>query len=220
MPNDTIYEFRDYTLHPGKRDVLIELFEREFIEPQEALGSHVRATFRDLDDPDRFVWIRSFADADARYSALDGFYTGAVWRQHRNAANATIVDSDNVMQLRLLSGSLGAQAHGDISNRAPIVATAYFIAPHAERDFAAHFTRDVIPALGSAVPFASLITEHAPNSYPRLPVRENECVLLTLARFPSIEAHADTAGASVDTSMLTAPTMVRRLQPTARSALR
>src|SRR5688572_13276071 len=31
-----IVELRQYTLLPGKRDVLIELFDREFIEGQEA----------------------------------------------------------------------------------------------------------------------------------------------------------------------------------------
>src|SRR5207248_9892330 len=36
-----IVELRQYTLHPGKRDVLIDLFEREFIETQEAVGSKV-----------------------------------------------------------------------------------------------------------------------------------------------------------------------------------
>ena len=61
-----VFELRQYTLHPGKRDTLIELFEREFIEPQEAAGMHVIAQFRDLDDPDRFVWIRSFPDMAAK----------------------------------------------------------------------------------------------------------------------------------------------------------
>ena len=33
-----VVELRQYTLHPGKRDVLIDLFDREFVESQEALG--------------------------------------------------------------------------------------------------------------------------------------------------------------------------------------
>src|SRR3546814_14914788 len=36
-----VVELRQYTLHPGQRDVLIELFEREFIESQEATGIRV-----------------------------------------------------------------------------------------------------------------------------------------------------------------------------------
>src|SRR5512143_3890578 len=33
-----VVELRDYTLHPGRRDELIALFEGEFIEAQEAAG--------------------------------------------------------------------------------------------------------------------------------------------------------------------------------------
>ncbi len=33
-----VVELRQYTLHPGKRDVLIDLFDLEFVESQEALG--------------------------------------------------------------------------------------------------------------------------------------------------------------------------------------
>lgn len=208
---DTIFEFRDYTLHPGQRETLIELFEREFIEPQEALGAHVRAIFRDLDRPDRFVWIRSFADARARYAALDGFYTGPVWQKHRTAANATIVDSDNVMQLRPLSGSLDAPT---TSPTAALISTAYFLKPNLESDFIARFQHDIAPALGSDAPFASFVTDHAPNAYPRLPVRENETVVLTLARV----AHEGIAQDLRD--MLLAPPEIRRLQPTSRSPLR
>jgi hypothetical protein len=55
MSNCAIIELRQYTLHPGAREVLIELFDGEFVESQEALGMHVVGQFRDLDDPNRFV---------------------------------------------------------------------------------------------------------------------------------------------------------------------
>ena len=76
MPTHSVYEFRNYTMQPGQRDVLIDLFEREFIEPMQVLGARVVATFRSLDDPNRFVWIRSFDTMATRAAALDGFYTG------------------------------------------------------------------------------------------------------------------------------------------------
>src|SRR5688572_25580775 len=62
-PNQTccpITELRQYTLHPGKRDTLIDLFDREFVETQEAVGMTLIGQFRDLDKPDRFVWLRGF----------------------------------------------------------------------------------------------------------------------------------------------------------------
>jgi NIPSNAP len=95
-----IVELRQYTLHPGKRDVLIELFDRELVESQEALGMTVLGQFRDVDDPDRFVWLRGFRDMTNRAEGLSAFYGGPVWQRHREAANATMIDSDNVLLLR------------------------------------------------------------------------------------------------------------------------
>ncbi|MGW1106048.1 NIPSNAP family protein [Streptomyces sp. NPDC002540] len=57
-----VIELRQYTLRPRRRDELIELFDREFVESQEDVGMSVLGQFRDLDDPDRFVWLRGFRD--------------------------------------------------------------------------------------------------------------------------------------------------------------
>src|SRR4051812_11897651 len=89
-----IVELRQYTLYPGKRDVLIELFDREFVDSQEALGIKIIGQFRDLDNPNRFVWLRGFSDMPSRKRALEAFYGGSVWKAHREAANATMLDSD------------------------------------------------------------------------------------------------------------------------------
>jgi NIPSNAP len=95
-----IVELRQYTLHPGQRDTLIDLFDREFVESQEALGARIIGQFRDLDHPDRFVWLRGFEDMVTRREALQAFYSGLVWKAHSAAANATMIDSDNVLLLR------------------------------------------------------------------------------------------------------------------------
>jgi len=78
-----IIELRQYTLHPGKRDVLIDLFDREFVESQEALGMKIIGQFRDLDNSNRFVWLRGFQDMPSRAQALKDFYSGPVWKAHR-----------------------------------------------------------------------------------------------------------------------------------------
>jgi hypothetical protein len=95
-----VVELRQYTLHPGQRDVLISLFDREFVESQEAVGMTVLGQFRDLDDPDRFVWLRGFDDMPHRAEALGRFYGGPIWKAHREQANATMIDSDDVLLLR------------------------------------------------------------------------------------------------------------------------
>src|ERR1700749_3104330 len=95
-----VVELRQYTLRPGQRDVLIDLFDREFVESQEADGMAIVGQFRDLDDPDRFTWIRGFASMPARARALARFYGGPAWKAHSARANATMIDSDNVLLLR------------------------------------------------------------------------------------------------------------------------
>ena len=95
-----VVELRQYTLRHGQRDVLIELFDREFIESQEAVGMELIGQFRDLDRPERFVWMRGFPDMQRRREALEAFYGGPVWKTHAAAANATMVDVDDVLLLR------------------------------------------------------------------------------------------------------------------------
>jgi hypothetical protein len=233
MTAHAIYELRNYVMHPGKRDALIDLFEREFIESQEALGSHVVGTFRNLDEPDRFVWLRSFETMETRARALDGFYTGALWLSLRNEANATMIDSDDVLQLRPVGGDAtrGSTQHPPPGAVTPaqtlIVADTYFLADRSGDAFAAIYEREALPVLRDLrlAPFAAFATEHAPNNYPRLPIREKDTVFVALTYFDSIQAHENVRSqlthiAETLAPHTIAPTHTMRLQPTARSLLR
>ena len=187
-PAFPIVELRQYRLHPGKRDALIELFEREFIESQEAVGMAILGTFRDLDDPDRFVWMRGFTEMTSRARALDAFYSGPVWQAHRNAANATMIDSDDVLLLRVVRAGPGFPS-GE-RKRPPqgtsaipeglVVANIYYFASNVGPPFIEFFERVVSPALLAAdIPVrATYVSETSPNDFPRLPVRENERVFV------------------------------------------
>ena len=93
-------DLRQYTVYPGRRDELIEVFDEAFLEGQEDQGKHLAGQFRDLDDPDRFVWIRGFRDLPAREAALNGFYYGPVWKARGPDANVTMKDSDNALLLK------------------------------------------------------------------------------------------------------------------------
>src|SRR2546421_11181848 len=83
-----VVELRQYTLRPGQREVLIDLFDRELVESQEAAGMAIVGQFRDLDDPDRFVWIRGFSSMPARARALASFYGGPPLEGHTAPAHA------------------------------------------------------------------------------------------------------------------------------------
>jgi hypothetical protein len=224
-----VVELRQYTLKGGRRDELITLFEREFIETQDAVGAHVLATFRDLDDPDRFVWMRGFPSMAARAEALRAFYFGPVWKAHRNAANATILDSDNVLLLHPAAPGAGFQAP---AGRGEALAFIHYLDEASIAPFAAHFDAVVRPqvrAAGGRV-LAAFASETSPNTFPQLPVREKDRVFVWfaqpgaggegrfLAAWRRRSGWRDAAGEPLLPAFMRKPEMLR-LTPTARSPL-
>lgn len=188
-----IVELRQYTLHPGKRDALIDLFDRQFVESQEAVGMTIIGQFRDLNNPNRFVWLRGFRDMPSRAQALKDFYGGPIWKAHREAANATMIDSDNVLLLHPatpMSGfSLRSKTRpltGSNETRSELIlATIYYFDAPVDSGFVQFFDKTLKPAvIGSgATVLAYFATEHSENTFPALPVRKGENVFVWFALF-------------------------------------
>ncbi|WP_103351465.1 NIPSNAP family protein [Amycolatopsis sp. CA-128772] len=162
---ETVLELRRYTLHPGRRDELIELFEREFIEPQEAAGAHLFGLFRAPAAPDEFVWLRGFRSLASRKAALEEFYFGPVWKEHRPAANATMIDSDNVLLLRPVHRGLAAPPPGE-----------------------GVYVTVTSPSPPPDPVFAAFETEPAENTFPQLPVRTDGPFAVWFSRAPVSDA--------------------------------
>ncbi len=223
-----IFELRQYLLHPGQREMLIELFDREFVESQEAVGMWVVGQFRDVDRPDHFVWVRGFRDMTARAQALAEFYGGPVWKEHRDAANATMIDSDDVLLLRpALPGSGFRALEGTGPPPESLVAVALFHrSTPIDTEFVQLLADQVRPALvdSGARPLACLDTESAENTFPALPVRSGENVVAWFASFPSMAHHrtyAERLEAMPDLlPRRSGPPKHLRLVPTSRSRLR
>lgn len=182
-PALSVVELRQYTVRGGTRAAFTRLFEEQFVTSQDDVGSHVRAVFRDLDDPDRFVWMRGFADMAARKAALEAFYYGPVWKAHREQANAMIVDSDNVLLLRPVTGAAGPRMLGGDGLVRIAIHRLHDVDPAAFAEAFATRLQPAIAAAGGRVA-AALATESAANTFPRLPVREHDPVFLWIARFP------------------------------------
>lgn len=232
-----VVELRQYTLHPGQRDVLIDVFDREFVETQEAVGMKVMGQFRDLDDPDRFVWLRGFADMQARRRGLQSFYGGPAWATHGPAANATMVEWRDVLLLRPAweGAAIALQqprpAPGTTGHARGLLDATVFPLRETATPQLLTLARDAMSdtlRAGGARMLAWYITEPSTNDFPRLPVREGEQVLLGLALFDDAAAF-DAFAASRRWSREVAPLLepllagapqARRLVPTARSAIR
>jgi hypothetical protein len=227
-----VVELRRYALHPNARDALIEVFEREFVETQEAVGMRIIGTFRDADDPDSFVWLRGFADMLVRGKALKAFYGGPAWAAHARVANATMVDSDNVLLLRPLNRASRLHLDGSgppprVARATPAVATLTICPLEPVRAAAVGrlFEREIEPALrrAGANVRAAFMTEHAENNFPALPVREGGEVLVWLSTFADAEARAEHARRTDVRTLLgdylAGDPEVVRLEPTTRSRL-
>ena len=237
-----LVELRQYTLQPGTRERFVALFEREFIESQEELGMTVIGQFRDLDKPDRFVWLRGFPNMEARAKDLTAFYVAPApaWKAHREEANSMIVDSDNVLLLRAakpqsefaLSKLERAVPGADKPAAGLFVATIYYLDAPADAEFVGFFETRVRPALearGIAVS-AHFASETSVNNFPRLPVREHEPVFVWFALYRDEHEHQQRSSALTKGAVwreiaaelrhrLKVPPQTLRLAPTPRSLL-
>jgi NIPSNAP len=230
-----IVELRQYTLHPGQRDALIELFDNHFVEPQQAAGMTIIGEFRVVEDPNRFVWLRGFPNMAARRASLEAFYTGPVWRRHAAAANATMVDSDNVLLLRPQSPPEGfplGPERGAQPATGQLVLTIYHPEREPGKDFCDLFASQIEPLVADAgaTVIASLVSIESENDFPGLPVRKVHS-FAWFARLPDARSYERYAEA-IATDPLWArtreafarlgnyvPPEVWRLEPTRRSRL-
>lgn len=243
----SLFELRNYRTKPGGRDVLIDLFEREFLDAYESGNTRVIATFRNLDDPHRWVWIRAFRDNVTRSEALHHFYASAVWQRLRSAANATIVDASDALLLTLAHTTVATPVSHrlvtDTKSRPKAGATSvprsvylvmtWRLPSKSDESFAEVFAREAVPALRAldAEPMATLTTDHRPNLFTRQKVRDDETVFVALTRFATAGAYETWATSAARSNAwqhaqevlarhALAPAETLRLQPTARSGLR
>lgn len=194
---DPVIELRQYKIVRGRRDAFVALFDREFVDPQEALGMRLVGQFRDMDDPDRFTWIREFPDYAERAGKLSAFYSGPVWQAHRAEANLMLDDNDNVLLLR---PSIPGAGFGAIERRPRdgregglLVATIHYLWKAPAEGFSPFFEQTGRAALAGAGVrvLGSYVAETRPNGFPRLPVRQGERVFVWFARVGDMRHYQD-----------------------------
>ena len=194
-----VVELRQYTMLPGKRDSLIDLFERHFIESQEATGIALPGQFRVVEDPNRFFWLQGFQSMSGRLAAFNKFYRGAAWKTNREQANTAFLDTDNVLLLHPTGPGSGFAKParprppiGAVGKGSGIaVMTIYDLSGKAaafDRVFEDQI-RPVVQADGADV-IATLVTDRSRNNFSALPVRADANVFIWFACFRSPAAYA------------------------------
>ncbi|MBU1377914.1 MAG: NIPSNAP family protein [Alphaproteobacteria bacterium] len=191
-----VLELRQYKIVPGRRDEMVALFERHFVDSQDVLGMRLVGQFRDLDDPNRFTWIRTFPDMAARQRQLNAFYFGPVWQAHRGEANPLLDDNDNVLLLKPATPALAfAPPRGSRpateGKGGMVVATILYLWKDPEESFSAFFAERMAPELaaGGLPVLGAYVAENAENTFPQLPVRQHEKVFVWFTRAADARAY-------------------------------
>jgi hypothetical protein len=74
-----IVEVRSYRTKPGRRAEFIRFFEERAMPAQRAHGIGVLGPLLDVENPDRFMWMRGFPSTRERDRMKEAFYGSDLW---------------------------------------------------------------------------------------------------------------------------------------------
>jgi hypothetical protein len=92
-----IVEVRSYRIIPGRRDEFIRLFESRAVPALRAHGMKVLGPMIDVENPNKFVWLRSFPSLAERDRMKKAFYEGDYWKNELEALAMPMLESYDVI---------------------------------------------------------------------------------------------------------------------------
>ena len=92
-----IVEVRSYRTKPGRRAEFIHFFETQAVPAQRSQGIEIMGPLLDLENPNKFVWLRSFPSLEERDQMKDAFYGGELWKNELEAIAMPMLESYDVI---------------------------------------------------------------------------------------------------------------------------
>ena len=184
-----VIELRNYVIKPAQRDRFVDYFEENFIQSQNILGGYVLGQFRVKGADDNFFWIRGFHDMASRNKALNDFYYGPVWKEHKNVPNSMLANNDNVHLLKPLYNidnardSLTGFNSNWFGKPKGIAVVDFYIANQKLDKLIDFFSSKYIPLLKSSgvEDISFWISELMPNDFTPLPVFQDKNLLVSIS---------------------------------------
>ena len=99
-----IVEVRSYRIKPGMREEFIKLFETRAVAAMRSYGIKVTGPFLDVENPNKFVFLRSFPSLEERERMRDGFYGGELWKKELEPIVMPLLESYDVILCEASSG--------------------------------------------------------------------------------------------------------------------
>jgi hypothetical protein len=92
-----IVEVRSYRIKPGRRAEFVEFFETRAVPALRSHGMKILGPLLDLENPNKFVWLRGFPSLDERERMREAFYEGDVWKGELEAVAMPMLESYDVI---------------------------------------------------------------------------------------------------------------------------
>jgi hypothetical protein len=99
-----IVEVRSYRIKPGRREEFIQFFETRSVPALRSHGMRVVGPLLDLENPNKFVWLRNFPSLDERERMKVAFYEGELWKNELESIAMPMIESYDVILCETSSG--------------------------------------------------------------------------------------------------------------------
>lgn len=99
-----IIEVRSYRITPGKRNEFIKFFETRSIEALQSHGMKVVGPMVDLENPNKFVFLRGFPSMEDLHRMKGDFYGGKLWKEELEKIAMPMIESYDVTLCETTSG--------------------------------------------------------------------------------------------------------------------
>lgn len=92
-----IVEVRSYRIKPGRREEFVQLFQTRAVPALRSHGMKILGPLLDIENPNKFVWLRSFPSLAERDRMKDAFYEGDFWKNELEAIAMPMLESYDVI---------------------------------------------------------------------------------------------------------------------------
>jgi len=99
-----IVEVRSYRIKPGRREEFIQFFETRAVPALRTHGMKILGPLLDLENPNKFVWLRSFPSLAERDRMKDAFYEGELWKNELESIAMPMLESYDVILCETSAG--------------------------------------------------------------------------------------------------------------------
>ncbi|HSS22177.1 MAG TPA: NIPSNAP family protein [Pyrinomonadaceae bacterium] len=99
-----IVEVRSYRIKPGRRAEFVQLFEQRAIPAQRSYGMKIVGPLVDLENPNKFVFLRSFPSLEELERMKNAFYGGELWKNELETIAMPLIESYDVILCETSAG--------------------------------------------------------------------------------------------------------------------